>query len=204
MAPYTPLRRPRAYFEARGFLVRPALLAVTVAVLAVGGAFIGFAVLLEDRLRSAGHGDAAAAVWDVFVGYLFGIVVALFVGWVLAAAVTHLLARAFVGHDGEFTDTLAVVGWGTAPTVLTSLIAFAFLASALGDASMASPRTFTEQFERNLATSQFVQAAVSFVVAAWQTYFYGVGLSVAFDADYYRCAAVGGVVAYGGWLLSLF
>lgn len=44
---------------------------------------------------------------------------------------------------------------------------------------------------------------VSFLVASWQTYFFGVGLSVAFEDDYYRCAAVGAVVAYGGWVLSL-
>lgn len=203
MPPYTPLRHPRTYFEAYGFLVRPALLAVIVATLSVTGAFVGFAFLLAGKLRSAGHGGASAAVWDVFVGHLFTVVVALFVGWFVVAAILHFLALAFVSHDGTFTDTLAVTGWGTAPTVLTSLVAFAFLASALGDTAVASPRAFADQFARNLANTEFVRAVVSFLVATWQTYFYGVGLSVAFDDDYYRCAAVGAVVAYGGWLLSL-
>jgi hypothetical protein len=203
MAPSTPLRRPREYFEARGFLVRPALLAVSVATLSIAVAFFGFGFLLADKLRAAGHGDAAAAVWDVFVGHLFGLAVALFAGWFVLAAILHVLALAFVSHDGDFTDTLAITGWGTAPTVLSSLVAFALLASALGDTAVASPQAFADEFQRNLANTQLLSALVSFVVAAWQTYFYGAGLSVAFDADYYRCAFLGGVVAYAGWLLSL-
>lgn len=204
MVPRTPLLHPRQYFEQRGFAFAPAAAAVGVAALSLVAVLAGFGVLLSNRLENAGEPGAASAVWGAIGGYLVGIVVLLFVGWLLAAGVLHLLARAAVGHDGRFEQTLVVVGWGTAPTALTSLVAFAFLASALGDASMASPEAFVSEFQSNVRGTSLVRNTVSFLVAGWEVYVYANGLGVAFDDHSGSTWLVAGVVAYGGWLLSLF
>lgn len=87
-------------------------------------------------LPTRGHGDTAA-VWDVFVASLSGIVVALFVGWAVVAVIMYFLARAFVSHQGTFTDTLVVTGLGDRHDCPAVAGGVAFLASALGDTSVA-------------------------------------------------------------------
>lgn len=204
MAPRTPLLHPRTYFEDRGFDLAPAAGAVGAAALALVLVFVGFGVVLSNRLSSAGHGAAADEVWSVFGGYVFGIVVALFVGWFIMAGVLHVLARAVVSHHGSFGETLAVVGWGSAPSVLSAGVAFVFLATAVGDASMASPDAFAADFRAELASTTFARNVVSFLVTGWQTYIFASGVSVAFE-DYSGAAwLVSGFVAYGAWLLSVF
>lgn len=204
MSPRTPILHPVAYFESRGFDLLPAAVAVGAAALSLVLALAGFGVLLARRLADAGHADATGAVWGVIGAYLVGIVVAMAVGWLLAAGVLHVLARAAVGHDGRFGETLAVVGWGTAPTVLSSLVAFAMLALALDGTTLASPEAFAEQFRANVQGTSAIGHALSFLVACWQTYLYGHGLAVAFDDDSGSTWFVGGTVALGGWLLTLF
>ncbi|MFC3478345.1 YIP1 family protein [Halobacterium litoreum] len=201
MAPRTPLRNPRQYFEAHGFRFGPALAAVGAAVVALAGTLLGFAALFSRRLASAGHGDAADAVWSLVWSELFGAVLALFVGWLLLAGVLHLIALATLSHDGSFGETVAVTGWGTAPSVLSTLFAFVVLAVALDGASLTSPEAFAEQFRSTVASTGVVRAVVSFLVATWQLYVYDAGLAVAFDTDSALLPAA--LVAYGGWLLSL-
>ncbi|SEW07638.1 YIP1 family protein [Halobacterium jilantaiense] len=204
MAPRTPILHPVAYFESRGFDLWPAAVAVGVATLSLTLALAGFGVLLSDKLAAAGHGDASGAVWSVLVSYLVVVVVAMVVGWLLAAGILHLLARAVVGHDGRFGETLTVVGWGTAPTLLTSLVAFVILALALDGTTLSSPEAFARQFRANVQSGSALSHALSFLVACWQTFLYGRGLAVAFDDDSGTTWLVGGVVAFGGWLLALF
>jgi hypothetical protein len=203
MAPRTPLLHPERYFEARGFDLAPATGAVVAAALSPVLAFVGFGVVLADRFRSAGHPEAASAVWTVFGNYVVGIVFALGVAWVLTAGILHVLARAVVGHDGRFGETLAVAGWGTAPTVASSLVALALLVTVVGDAAMTSPEAFADQFSAELAGTGPLRTIVSFLVAVWQTYVYANGLAVAFEDDSRMPWVVGGAVAVVGWLLTL-
>ena len=205
MAPRTPIRRPREYFERRGFELRPAATAVALAALSLVVVLVAFGFLLTGRLEVAsGGGDLSGTVWSALSGYLVGVVFAIGLGWVIVAGVLHLLARAVVGHDGRFEQTLVVAGWGALPTVLTSFVTLGLLAVALGDASVTTPRTFVEQFQANVQRSSVLTHAIGFVVAGWETYLYGHGLSVAFDDRSTGTFLVGGLVAYGGWLLSLF
>ena len=205
MAPRTPLVHPRTYFEDRGFDLRPAASAVGAAILALAVALVGFGVLLANRLEDAGHPEATSAVWQAVTSQLLATVfVGFLLGWLFVAVVLHFLSRAFVGHDGTFGKTLAVTGWGTATSVLGSLVAFAFLALALQDASMATPETFVAEFRANLGASGFVQNAVTLLLATWQTYIYANGLEVEFGDTTGTAWLVAGAVAYGGWLLSVF
>jgi hypothetical protein len=199
-------RRPPRVLERNGFELRPAATAVALAALSLVVALVGFGVLVTGRLEAASGsgGSVSNAVWGALSGYLVGVVLAIAVGWVVVAGVLHLLARAVVGHDGDFGETLVVAGWGTLPTVLTSFVAFGLLAVALGDASTTTPRTFVDQFQANVRRSSVLTHAVGFLVAGWETYLYGHGLSVAFDARSSGPFLVGGLVAYGGWLLTLF
>ena len=205
MTPRTPLLHPRTYFEDRGFALRPAAAAVGAAILTLAVALVGFGVLLANRLEAAGHPEATSAVWQAVASQLLATVfVGFLVGWLLVAAVLHFLSRAFVSHEGTFGETLVVTGWGTATSVLGSLVAFAFLALALQDASMATPEAFTEEFRANLGASGFVQNAVTLLLATWQTYIYANGLEVEFGDNSGTAWMVAGAVAYGGWLLSVF
>jgi hypothetical protein len=172
-------------------------------VLSLVVALLAFGALLSNRLADGGQPEAASTVWTVLVGQLVGVVVAMLVGWVLVAGVIHLLARALVSHSGSFGETMVVAGWASAPTVLTTLVAFAFLAVALDGASLSSPQAFTESFRANLEGTDGVRALLSFVVACWQTYFYGNALEVEFDDSSGAAWIVGGLVAFGGWVLTL-
>lgn len=203
MAPRTPLLHPSEYFEQRGFELAPAAAAVGVAALSLVVVLLGFGVLLSNRLESAGEPGAASAVWGTIGSYLVGIVFLMVIGWFVAAAVLHVIARAAIGHEGRFEQTLVVVGWGTAPTALTSLIGFAVLAVALGDASMTSSEAFANSFQSNLEATSFVRNTVAFLVAAWETYVYANGLAIAFDDRSGTAWLVAALVAYGTWLLSL-
>lgn len=204
MAPRTPLFHPREYFGERGFSLGPAAGAVVAAVVALTAALLGFAVLLSNRLAAAGHADATDAVWGAVGSYLVGVVFALLVGWLVVAIVLHLVGRVALSHDGRFEQTLAVAGWGMAPSVIGTVVAFVVLALALGDASMASPEAFVDQFRANLASAGGVQLLVGLALAGWQTYVYGGGLAVEFDAPAESAYGAGALVAFGGWLLSLF
>jgi hypothetical protein len=89
------------------------------------------------------------------------------------------------------------------PSTVTSVVAFAFLVAALGDASMTSPEAFVDQFRAELAGTAFVRNTAAFLVAGWQTYLYANGLAVAFEGRSGAAWLVAGIVAYGGWLLGL-
>lgn len=203
MPPRTPLLHPREYFESRGFAFRPAALAVGLAALTVTIALLGFALLLSQRLQANNHPEAAGAVWGVVVGQLIVVVGALLVGWLLVAGVLHLLARATMSHEGSFSETIVIVGWGTAPTALTSVVAFAFLSNALLTASVSSPDAFVSSFQSNLAAFDGTRALLTFLLACWQTYLYGNGLTVAFRDESWTPYLAGGTVAFIGWLVSL-
>ncbi|WP_353635151.1 YIP1 family protein [Halobacterium sp. NMX12-1] len=204
MAPRTPLSRPRRYFQQRGFDLWPAVAAVGVAAVALAAALYGFAALFVRRLRQAGHGDAANEVWSLLSSEIVGLVFAFFVGWVVVAAVMHALGRLVIGHDGEFRETLVVAGWGTVPSILNTVFAFAVLAFALQSAPLDTPEAFVRQFRSTIGSTGLLRGAFTFVVAGWQTYVYTEGLYVEFDADEGSALLVAVVVAYGGWLLSLF
>lgn len=203
MPPRTPLLQPREYFERRGFKVRPAALAVGIATLSVSAVLFTFAYILRGRLLTTDHPDAADAVWGIVGGQLVLVIAALFLGWLLVGGLLHLLARATLSHQGSFDETLVIVGWGTAPTALTTIIAFLFLSNALFNASMTSPDAFVSSFQSNLAAFDGPRALLNFLLACWQTYLYGNGLSVAFDEESWTPYLVGGVVAIVGWLATL-
>lgn len=203
MPPRTPLLYPRSYFESNGFEFRPAALAVAVAALTVGVVLLGFAILLSQRLQATDHTQAAGAVWGIVGGQLVAVIGALLLGWLLVGGVLHLLARMTLSHEGTFGETMVIVGWGTAPTALTSVVGFLFLSNALLNASISSPEAFVSSFQSNLAVFGGPRALLSFLLACWQTYLYGNGLTVAFREESWTPYLVGGSIAFVGWLLSL-
>lgn len=203
MSPRTPLRRPSEYFEDRGFDLGPAAAAVGVALSVLVVAIVAFGVLFAGRLRGAGHPDAASTLWGVLVGQLFGLVFLTLLGWLFVTVVLHLVSRAALSHEGRFGQTLAVTGWGFAPTVVATVVTFPMLAFALQDASLSSPAAFVEQFQANVAATGIVRGVVGFAATCWQTYIYAHGLAVEFDSHVGTAGIVGGVVAFGFWFLSL-
>jgi hypothetical protein len=203
MPPRTPLLHPREYFESRGFEFGPAALAVGVAAVTLAIVLLGFAILLSQRLQANGHPDAANAVWGIAGGQLIGLIGALLIGWLIVAGVLHLISRTTLSHEGSFGETMVIVGWGTAPTALTSVVAFVFISNALLNASMSSPDAFVSSFQSNLAALDGPRAILNFLLACWQTYLYGNGLTVAFDDRSGTPYLVGGTVAFVGWVLSL-
>lgn len=203
MPPRTPLVDPATYFEERGFEWRPALVTVGAALLAVALAMVAFGIILQNRLSDAGFGAAAGEVPTILAGQVFLIAVTVLIGWVFVAILLTLIGRVALSHDGRFGECLVLAGWGMAPTVITSIVGFAAVTLALSDASLQSPEVFMNQFQAAIASTQALAVAVSFLVAGWQTYLYGNGLAEAFSVRPGRTYLIGGVIAYGGWLLGL-
>ncbi|GAA0283017.1 hypothetical protein [Halobacterium noricense] len=85
------------------------------------------------------------------------------------------------------------------PSILNAVLAF-----ALQSASLDTPEAFARQFQSTVGSTGLLHGAFTFLVAGWQTYIYTEGLYVEFDADEGSALVVAVVVAYGGWLLSLF
>lgn len=203
VSPRTPLLAPEQYFESHGFEWRPALVSVGAAIVGVTMAMVGFGLILQNRLRNTGYGAEAGDVMTLVGGRVFVVAITLVLGWVFVAVLLTLGGRMTLSHEGRFRECLVLAGWGMAPTVITSIVAFAAVTLALTGASLESPEAFINEFEAALATTRALPFLVSFLVAGWQTYFYGKGLATAFSVRPGRSYLVGGVIAYGGWLLGL-
>jgi len=205
MAPRTPVLRPDEYFERNGFDTRPAFAVVGVTALVAVGPVLALGAFATEQFASAG-GDATGAVWFfvlLYVGvFLSGVVTAPLV----SAVVLHVLARAACDNEGQFEHTLVVASWGLLPAIPVLLAVHGSLGATLADATTVTPKLFLGELFGTLVAPDAppLAFAAGFLVAGWETYLYGYGLSVAFDADLSRSLVVGGVVAFGGWLLSLF
>jgi hypothetical protein len=125
-----------------------------------------------------------------------------FLAWMFVAVVLYVLAK-IVGGSGGFVETLAVAGWGMAPSVVGSVLAVVAVYFAVRSVEFGSdPETVARQV-RQLADGGVGPAShlVSVGVAAWQGYVWAYGLSHVHDLSIRAAAGVAGLVAVGSLLL---
>jgi len=175
MAPRTPLLRPKAYYER---FDSPSL---EIAVLAVGANAVALVAVLWWFLTavaarvegpSAGLGDAMGAVVP-------SVLVSVVLGWLLLAAILHLVVR-YAGGDGDVWTTLAVVGETNLVSLamMPGMVAVFYL--LLGDVP-ADPEAAAAFFERTLGRSQVEFHAVSLVTTVWSAVILGYGFEAGHD-----------------------
>jgi hypothetical protein len=134
VAPFTPLVRPSEYFDPYD---RPsmAVAAVVVAVQALGTA-VAMWLFLQ---RVIAHVDAPPAekaqVRSALGGAIVGVFVAIFVGWLLLAALLHLFVW-FAGGQRSFGTTLAVTGEAELAGIVLLPVTTVGLISLLGQAPL--------------------------------------------------------------------
>jgi len=203
MAPRTPLRHPKRYFEERGFRFDPAVFALAGSLAVVALALVGFGLLLAAKLSAAGHGDVTSELWGALVGQLVGLVFLTALGWLILTAIIHVVARAALSHDGRFGATLTITAWGFVPTVVPTVVGFAALLFTLSNVTVSTPAAFLADFEQAFADTLPIRIAVGFLATGWQAYIYTHGLAVEFDASTESAGLLAVVVAYSFWLLGL-
>ncbi|QLH81036.1 YIP1 family protein [Halosimplex pelagicum] len=200
MAPSTPLFRPSAYFDR---YERPSI-AVAAAVVAVQA--LGTAVAMWLFLqRVVAHVDAPpeekARVQGAVTGVILGIPVAIFVGWLLLAALLHLFVW-FAGGQRTFGTTLAVTGEAEIAGVVMLPVTTVGLLSLLGQAP-SDPAAFVEFFERAASFSSPVLLVSSLVGTLWKAAIQGYGLAVAHDLPVEKMLALTFGVGVLGFLVNL-
>lgn len=129
-------------------------------------------------------------------GYVF---LAMLLGWPLVAAALHA-ASWFAGGEGSFGRTLAVAGWGMAPTVLEVVLAVALWWYQVRTAELASdPEVLVRQIEG--IEPLFGGTVLTVAFGLWQWYVWTHGLERGRGLSREAAAVAAGAVA-AVWILS--
>lgn len=153
----------------------------------------------ESKTIEKRMGDILMDAFTDQAGMLF---LGTFLVWGFVAVVLYVLAK-LVDGSGGFVETLAVAGWGMAPSVLGSALAVVAVYFAVRSVEFGSdPETVARQVQA-LADGGVGPAStlVKVGVAAWQGYVWAYGLSHVHDLPVRLAAGVAGLVAIGSVLL---
>lgn len=144
-------------------------------------------------------GDILRKEFSERVGLLF---VGTFLAWGFLAVVLHVLAKLADG-SGSFLETLAVTGWGMAPTVLGAILGVVIIYFSVKSVEFGSdPEVIASQI-RQLRNGGIGPAStvVSVAIAGWQGYIWAYGLRSAHDISIGAAGTIAGLVALGSVLL---
>lgn len=186
------LTDPDGFFRERRTdpsLVWPAAILTAVALLAIAGQ-----VYRSQAISSAmselggqvgpggpGGGGGIGGLFQV-LGYAFaaGFV---YLRWLLYAAAFHVISMAFDG-EGEFTTTLALVGWGFVPYAVGEVVNLAYTVYRFEVGGLSNPSDFGELF-RNLGSGPVValSAALGIVFVLWAAFLWAFAVKHARGVD---------------------
>jgi succinate dehydrogenase hydrophobic anchor subunit len=198
--PRTPLVNPVDYFRQAD---RPSL-ARAAGIVALEGAAVAVALwLFMQRVLSRMDVSAAerAEVQSTVTGALVGVVLALFVGWLLLAVLFHVFVW-FSGDNRGFGTTLAVVGEAELAGVVTLPLTTVALLVLAGQ-TPADPQAAAEFFRRAASFNSPLLMLVSFVTTCWKAAIQGFGLAESHGMDTGRALALTVVVGLIGFLFNL-
>ncbi|SFS46839.1 YIP1 family protein [Halostagnicola kamekurae] len=181
MAPYTPLVRPRSYFETRP---RPIGTAVGVFSLYLAGS-IGTLYAVTSLLLERTWGlpaDGERVVFDAINASNLRFVLRSVVLLALIAAVIHFLSG-WDETDGTRADALCVAGWSFAPQIVALPIDFTVSWYVLrgrqfvfsDDAALSAQQTALG------GTIETIAIPLALIVAAWTVYIVLDGAAAAYD-----------------------
>lgn len=202
--PFTPLVRPREYFEQRDDALRPGL-GVFAAYVALIGVFM-YAVL---RLFTANVVNAPpafeSALTDAF-GTIFLLVIVISVLALLSiAAVMHWLTG---GSEriGPFRETVAVAAWAYAPNVLSLPVDYLLFRYELSGVTFdgSNPATLQAQVEAlRRGAAGWPSILLSVLVVLWSAYILAYGTAGTHDIAVSRAALPAGLIGLVAFLASL-
>ena len=142
-----------------------------------------------------------AEVQSAVIGAVVSVVVLLFVGWFLLAAILHVFVW-FADGDRGFGTTLAVVGEAElVGVVLLPVTGLALLNLAGGTPS--DPQAAAEFFQQAASSDTPLLLLVSFVGTCWKAVVQAVGLAESQGMDAGKAFALTVVIGLVGFLLNL-
>lgn len=183
----TVLTDPRTFFRERAddpSLKGPALVVTAIGVLTA------FALVFQYRTfvqLFEGIEGASDTVIQVILAVTFlTTLVSPFIIWLLYAGAFHAISVVFDG-DGEFSDTLALVGWGFVPSVLNALASvvlefYRFEIRGVDVPSDLNPESmgeFTAQIQEGPVVALSALLAIAFTL--WSAYLWVLAMEYARD-----------------------
>jgi hypothetical protein len=198
--PSTPLVAPRAYFRRhdRPSLARAAGI-VFVEALAIAVALWLFMqrVITQIDVSPGERTQVQSTVTGAIVAVFF----AVFVGWLLLAAIMHAFVW-FADGDRGFGTTAAVVGEAEVVGLVTvPLTAIALL--NLAGQTPSDPEAAAAFFQRAASFSSPLLLLVSLVGTCWKAAIQGLGLAVSQGMDAGKALVLTFVVGFIGFLFNL-
>lgn len=121
-----------------------------------------------------------------------------FLGWGFIALVLYGLSKLADG-SGSFSETLAVTGWGMAPSALGAILAVVIVHFAVQSVEFGSNPEVVASQVRQLSDGGFGPAStvVDVAVAGWQGYIWAYGLRAVHDLSIGAAGLIAGLVALG-------
>lgn len=162
----------------------PAAIVTAVALVGAASAAVELGPTLEltSRMFNESQMDTIGPVFQVIqiASLAFGIVFS-YVLWVIYAAVFYGISVVFDG-DGDFSTTLAVVGWGFLPNVFSSLASLAITHYRYNVVGIDLPANVTaesmQEVTRQLSTGPLLalSAAIGIVFTLWAAVLWTYGM----------------------------
>lgn len=195
MAPYTPLVRPRSYFETRPRSIGTAIVVFSLYLAGSIGTVYAVTSLLLERTWGLPP-DGESAVFGAITASNLWFVLRSIVLLVLIAAVIHFLSG-WDETDGTYDDALCVAGWSFAPQIVALPIDFTVSWYFLQDRQFvfSDDAALSAQQKALEATIETVAIPLALIVAAWTMYIIVDGAAAAYDVD--RAETLGPAVIVG-------
>lgn len=202
--PFTPLVRPREYFENRDDALRPGL-SVFAAYVALIGVFM-YAVLRLFKANIVNAPPAFESALNDAFGTIFLMVIIISVLALLSiSAVLHWLTG---GSDriGPFRETVAVAAWAYAPNILSLPVDYLLyrydLAGVTFDGS--NPAAIEAQMEAlQRGAAGWPSILLSALVVLWSVYILAYGTAGTHDIAVSRAVLPSGLIGLVAFLASL-
>lgn len=195
--------RPWSYFEespapdaiAGGVAVFFVAITTAVVTLLLGA-------LLADLFGSQGYPEAASAMWGAIGQLLVVGVVGVFVVWVVAAGVMHVIATATSG-GASFGTTLGVTGYGMLPSILNTIVGLGLAYLSVRSLQLSGgPEAVAAQLQQIVQEGGLLRPVFNWGFLLWQWVIWTAGLERVHDISRANAAVAAGVVAIGLGLLG--
>lgn len=172
----TVLTDPQQFFEERERgLVMPAAIVVGIIVIRIISAAIESLLLTPRMSQQVGTpaGDVGIGSIAGLIGGVFTAVVGPLIAWALFAAIFYGISEILADEPtGDFTDVLAVTGWGFAPRLLTVVVGLVLTAVGV---VLVGPLGLSASLTSFVLV---IGPIVGFVMTLWSAYIWGNGLAV--------------------------
>lgn len=193
--------QPASFFEQESRdpgLLQPAIVVGLVALFGLVSSIPVFQATFSALPEEAGVIVAVVSA----IGAVFGVIVP-FVVWLVYAVLFYLLSLAF-DSSGEFRDLFAVIGWGFAPRIVSSVVSAVVLFLVFSGQDFGDP-TQVQQFRRTFPTSPLGLAsqAVGILTSLWSAWIWTYGVATTRDLTTRQAGIVVGVIVGLGILLGL-